>query len=736
VSGDEPRVLKEEQAALRRVATLVARGIPPQELFDAVTREVMRLLPVEFAIMGRYESDGELTALAVTGSAVDSFPAGSRRSLGENNVSTLVFATGRPARIDAYPTSSSGAIGAAGRAHGVRSAVGTPIIVEGRTWGVMIVGSVVAESSPVDIEARLANFTELVATAIANAESLTGLARLAEEQAALRRVATLVARGAAAEEVCAAVTEEVGMLLPVEFAIMGRFEADATVTSVAAWGAPVVAGFPAGSRWGLEGRNLVTTVLETGRPVRVDGFEHSSGPIGAAARAGGFRSTVGTPIVVASRVWGVMCVGSTVEDSLPADLEARLASFTELVATAIASGESRAALGWLAEEQAALRRVATLVARGVPPGEVFAAVTKEVGQLFHVDHVALHRYRSDGAVTDVDAWTRASDLSPALVSRARASGKSLAMTVFETGRPARMDRHAEPFGVVAMATGDVGVRSAVASPIIVEGRVWGAMWIGSILAQQPLAADTEARLASFSELVATAIANAESLAALAASRARIAAASDDSRRRIERDLHEGAEQRLVKAVNVLTRARSSLVGGDGNVAELAAEALRHAEDANLALRELAHEILPSGLTRGGLPAGVEALVSRISLPVDVDVSIERLPIGVEATAYFVISEALTNIVKHARAARAEVSARIEGGLLRVEVCDDGVGGAHVGLGTGLGGLTDRLAVLDGTLQITSPSGGGTTLRAEIPLGGHRGARPPASATPTYSSNRQ
>jgi signal transduction histidine kinase len=266
--------------------------------------------------------------------------------------------------------------------------------------------------------------------------------------------------------------------------------------------------------------------------------------------------------------------------------------------------------------------------------------------------------------------------------------------------------------------------------------VWGAIWIGSILVQQPLEANTEARLASFSELVATAIANAESLAALAASRARIAAATDDSRRRIERDLHEGAEQRLVQAVIVLTLARRSLVRGDGDVAELTAEALRHAEDANLALRELAHEILPAGLTRGGLPAGVDALVSRVSLPVAVDVSIDRLPAGVEAAAYFAISEALTNIVKHARAARAEVSARIEGGLLRVEVRDDGVGGAKAGLGTGLGGLADRLAVLDGTLQIASPSGRGTTVRAEIPLRGHRGAPPPETATPGYSSHRR
>jgi signal transduction histidine kinase len=233
--------------------------------------------------------------------------------------------------------------------------------------------------------------------------------------------------------------------------------------------------------------------------------------------------------------------------------------------------------------------------------------------------------------------------------------------------------------------------------------------------EQPPPGDTEARLANFTELVATAIANAESRAALAASRARIVAAADQSRRRIERDLHDGAQQRLVHAVIVLKLALRAVLNADADAGELVAEALRHAEQANFELRELAHGILPAALTRGGLRAGVEALVSRVSLPVSVEVSVARLPTGVEATAYFVVSEALTNVVKHAHADGARVTARVERGELHVEVRDDGVGGARCGDSSGLGGLEDRVSALDGRLVVESPWGGGTSVLAVLPV---------------------
>jgi GAF domain-containing protein len=362
---EESLVLAEEQAALRRVATLVAGGAPSEEVFAAVTEEVGRLLPVDFAALSRYESDRTLTYVAAwSGSGKPFPPVGTRVIIEGNNVSSLVFETGRPARIDSY-ADASGPLAGAIREEGVRSAVGTPIVVDGRVGGVMGVGSVLELPLPGDTEARLASFTELVATAIASAESHVRLARLAKEQAALRRVATLVARGVPPEEVFAAVTEEVVRVLPVQLVRMGRYEPEA-VTFVAASGMSD-AFFPPGARLKLGGKNVSTLVAQTGRPARIDGYADASGQIGVTIREAGIRSAVGTPITVEDRLWGVIAVASTLEQRLPADTEARVAQFTELLAMAVANAESRAGLARLAEEQAALRRVATLVAEGVPP---------------------------------------------------------------------------------------------------------------------------------------------------------------------------------------------------------------------------------------------------------------------------------------------------------------------------------------------------------------------------------
>jgi signal transduction histidine kinase len=234
--------------------------------------------------------------------------------------------------------------------------------------------------------------------------------------------------------------------------------------------------------------------------------------------------------------------------------------------------------------------------------------------------------------------------------------------------------------------------------------------------EQPLPPDTEARLASFTELVATAIANADARTEVAASRARLVAATDDERRQVVRDLHDGAQQRVVHTIITLKLACGALEQDEEAVPALVHEALDNAERANVELRELAHGILPTVLTRGGLRAGVDALASRTPVPVEVDVSVGRLPIAVEATAYFVVAEALTNVAKHARAGRAEVMARIEDGALAVEVRDDGVGGARPD-GSGLLGLADRLAALDGRLGVESPADGGTLVSAAIPLPG-------------------
>jgi signal transduction histidine kinase len=367
----------------------------------------------------------------------------------------------------------------------------------------------------------------------------------------------------------------------------------------------------------------------------------------------------------------------------------------------------------MAEEQAGLRRVATVVAGGASQEEVFAAVTEEVGQVLAIEIAAIGRYESDGTATFPAVWTNAGFFVPP-TNRWPLEGNNIPTLVARTGCPARMDSFVDASGAIGASGREGGYRSQVGTPIVVEGRVWGLM-IATSTGEEPLPSDTEARLASYTELLSTAIANAENRAELTASRARIVAAADESRRRIERDLHDGAQQRLVHAVIVLKLALRALANGDPGAGELVAEGLRHAEQANSELRELAHGILPGALRRGGLRAGVDALASRLSLPVSADVSVDRLPASVEATAYFVISEALTNVVKHSRAHGATVMARTRPGELRVEVSDDGIGGAVRGANTGLRGLEDRVSALNGRLVLESPPGGGTRICALLPI---------------------
>ncbi|MEA2446036.1 MAG: hypothetical protein QOJ12_3328 [Thermoleophilales bacterium] len=369
--------------------------------------------------------------------------------------------------------------------------------------------------------------------------------------------------------------------------------------------------------------------------------------------------------------------------------------------------------GRLADEHAALRRVATSVAQESPPDELWAAVLKEVGRVFPVSNVGMARYESDGTMTTVAISQRLADSFP-VGGRWPLGGKNVSTVVHETGRSARIDSYVDASGRLGVAMRERALRSAVGTPIIVAGRLWGVMTLAST--EDPLPADTEARLASFTELVATAIANADARTEVAASRARIVAATDEERRRVVRDLHDGAQQRLVHTVITLKLAQRAAQNGDQDVPALLAEALDHAEQATGELRDLAHGILPAALTRDGLRAGVDMLAPRMPVPVEIDVPVDRLPAAVEATAYFVVAEALTNVAKHAGAGHAEVTVRIEDGALAVQVRDDGVGGARRE-GPGLTGLADRLAAVDGELRVESPADGGTLVVAAIPLSG-------------------
>jgi signal transduction histidine kinase len=516
---------------------------------------------------------------------------------------------------------------------------------------------------------------ELAATAGRRADtSEAARVQLHHEQAALRRVATLVAQGVAPNEVFASVAAEVGRLFEVDGAQVLRCE-DEQFTEVAGWTAP----------------------------------ERDAGTPAEAA-------SISAPIVVDGHRWGVMLVWSAAGEALAEADEDRLSAFTNLVATAISNTASREELARLAEEQAALRHVATLVARQSPADEVFAAVAEEIGRLLAVEDSAVFRYEDDGTAAVVADWG-AGDTPLSVGMRVALDGENIAARVHRTGRAARIDDYAAASGSVAARARAAGVRSAVGSPIVVEGRLWGAVVAASRRAAV-MPADTEARIAAFTELVATAIANIEARSELAASRARIVAAADAERRRVVRDLHDGAQQRLVHTVVTLTLASQALDDDDDGAPELVTEALEQAKRATGELRELAHGILPAALARGGLRDGVDALAARMTVLVHSDVSVGRLPRPIEATAYFVVAEALTNVAKHARASEVTVTARETDGELRVEVRDDGVGGANPG-GSGLQGLADRVAALDGRLEVESPPDGGTLIAATIPA--HRPA---------------
>jgi signal transduction histidine kinase len=373
------------------------------------------------------------------------------------------------------------------------------------------------------------------------------------------------------------------------------------------------------------------------------------------------------------------------------------------------------------EEQAALRRVATLVALGAAPEEVFAAVTMEVGRVLHADFTTMNRYDQDGGAAIQSAWSRTAASPVAVGTRFSLGGRNVTTLVFATGRPARIDDYTTASGDAADLARAFGFGASVGVPINVEGRLWGLMAISSTRTRA-LPADTEARLAGFTELVATALANAESQAQLTASRARIVAAADQARRRIERDLHDGAQQRLVSLAMELQLAQAAVPPEADELAaqldDLAAEATSTLDE----LRELARGIHPAILVEGGLPPALKALARRCTIPVRLDVRADRrLPEPIEIAAYYLVAEALTNAAKHAHASavyvQVDTAAAGDGAdALRVCVRDNGRGGADLAGGSGLVGLKDRVEALGGRLWVQSVPGGGTTVQAELPLG--------------------
>jgi signal transduction histidine kinase len=538
------------------------------------------------------------------------------------------------------------------------------------------------------------------------------LADFGAEQAALRRVATLVAHSVPAEQLFAVATEEAGRLVGADYVRLSRYEAG-ELAGVAAW-SRTAGHFPAGGRWSAV-LGFTRSFTPARRRVRIADISRTYGPLAKDARAHGIRSAASVPIMATGGTWGVLLTGATLKRALPRRTEGRLASFADLLGTAISNAESRASLSRLAEEQAALRRVATLVARGAPPEAVFTAVTEETGQLLRVEITAMVRYEPDGTSSVVASWGRDAEASLPVGDREPLGGKNLVTIISETSSPARLDHYDGVSGPRVERLAEAGYRSAVGAPIIVQGRLWGAVVAASV-AQHALSYDAEARIGSFTDLVATAVSNAETLAELTASRARVLAATDEARRQIERDLHDGAQQRLVSLTLAVRAAQAAVPPTSGPLGDELASVADGLASVLDDLRELARGIHPSILSEGGLGPALKTLARRSIVPVELDLrAIDRLPEPVEVAAYYVICEALANAAKHSNASVVQIGAEMAANVLHLHVLDDGDGGADPALGSGLTGLKDRVEALGGTIAVSSPAGAGTILDADLPL---------------------
>jgi signal transduction histidine kinase len=707
------RRLLDEQSALRRVATLVARGAGGDELFAAVGEEIAGIIGIAVVGVHQYEADETFTVRGIAGET--KFKVGSRYAIEDEGIAARILATGRPARKDDYST-LPGPLGAALRNDQLVSTVGVPIVVDGATWGFIVGGGRPGVSIPPGIEERFARFTDLVSTAISNNQAREDLRYLADEHAALRRVATLVAKEASPAELFAKVAEEVANAVGDVDCRLLRNERDGTATVVAASGAAISAAFPVGTRLPVEGDGVIGCVLREGRPHRVDDYPAAHSVLAESARQHGIGSAVGTPIVVRGRVWGALIVVTSGDPPCPPESERRIGQFAELVATGIANGEARAEVSQLADEQAALRRVATLVAGGVDPGEVFAAVSDEVRRLVGAQQAAVGRFEVDAGglvfVVGTSDGYRGPIGAPVELADYLSSAE-----VYRTGRPARRDLHADQVigsGPVADALRSWRFFSAVSAPIVVESSLWGVLNV--LLGGQRLPRDAEERLRKFAELVATAIANAESRSQLSASRRRIVAASDEARRRIERDLHDGTQQRLV-SLGLEVRATEAKLSPEQS--DLRAELSRMATglgDAVTELQQISRGIHPAILAQGGLGPALRTLARRSAIPVELEITTDaRSPAPVEIAVYYVASEALANAAKHARASRIDVSLRRRDSTLLLEISDDGVGGADSAGGSGLVGLFDRVEALGGSIRIDSAAGAGTRISVELPV---------------------
>ena len=449
----------------------------------------------------------------------------------------------------------------------------------------------------------------------------------------------------------------------------------------------------------------------------------------AALRCGPRGAATATLIVCSITVWntaqnsGPFLRESVTDSLLSTQLFIATAAVTSLLLAAVTAERTRAARALaqteaaqhaLADEQAALRRVATLVAGDAAPSRVFEQVTEEVGRLLGLPGANVIHYDGVRTARVVGAWSDEGPPRFPVGAQLDVDGDTVIARVMRTGRAARVDYEAVT-GTLAERVRSAGYKSAVAAPVTVGGRIWGVLAAASTSAD-PLPDGIEQRLNDFAELVAQALANADAYEKLAASRARLVEVGDAERQRLERNLHDGAQQRLVSVALGLGMVASRLESDPAGARDLLTAAQADLTRGLDELRELARGIHPAVLTERGLGPALDALAARAPVPVELTaMPDERLAPPVEAAMYYVVAESITNVAKYAHASGATVSIDRSNGAATVIVADDGVGGADPAGGSGLRGLAARVEALNGRLDVASPPGGGTRITAEIPV---------------------
>jgi signal transduction histidine kinase len=539
-----------------------------------------------------------------------------------------------------------------------------------------------------------------------------------DEQAALRRIAALVAADATEADLACAVSAEIGGLFGAQGAAVVRWDGD-TIRLTGTWAVGSADVLPVAAVRTYGGDTLTARVIETAAPARVDRAAELETEFGRQRWAElGWQAAIGAPIVVGGKVWGVVAAWrSDPGDPFPHGDEERLRDFSALVAQAIVNAEARSETAALVAEQSSLRQVATLVAAGRPQAAVLDAVTAEAGMVFAATSVAVVRWEGvKDELVVAAAWSAPGSRRVLPRSLYHPDPRGPTLRVLETGFACRGVESSPERGTV----------SVIAAPVITAGRLFGVL-VAARAAEEPFAPGVEIRLRSFADLAAQSIANERAQAELRASRVRIVQTADEARRRLERNLHDGAQQRLV-AVSLALRLVEQMLRANPPTAQVVLqEASNELSDAMAELRELARGLHPALLTDHGLGPALEALSDRSPFPLEITGVPEdrRLPADVEAALYYVVSESVTNAAKHADPSSATVAVSCDEDTVTVEIADDGRGGATLDAGSGLRGLVDRVEALGGELTVSSPRGAGTLVRAELPL------REPSEDPPSF-----